>query len=152
MAPARDGSTGPLAGLTLALRQGRELLAGVADVAALEGRLAAQSVAQMLALAVVAALLACSAWGLLLAALAFLLARAGVPWLWLLPSMALLNGLIAWWAWHRIRALGADLGFGATRELLQTLPLALADCDDPMRDDPPAHDERMEGGDVDEKP
>ncbi len=118
---------GPLATLNQTLRQGRELLAGIADVAALEGRLAVQSVAQMLALAVGSALLACSAWGLLLAALAFALARAGVPWLWLLPTMAIVNGLLAWWAVRRLRALADDLGFKATRELLHTLPATLTE-------------------------
>ena len=45
--------SGPLGALTSSLQQGRDLLAGVADVAALESRLAAQSLTQMLALAAV---------------------------------------------------------------------------------------------------
>ncbi len=119
-------ATGPLAALGDSLQHGRELLAGVVEVAALESRLAALSLTQMLTLAVVAALLACSGWGLALAALALALARAGVPWLWLLPVMAVVNGLIAWWAWRRLTHLGGDLNFKATRQLLQALPESFA--------------------------
>lgn len=132
-----DPAGGLLNTLTGSLQQGRELLSGVAEVAALESRLAALSLAQMLALAVVAALLACSAWGLLLAALAVALARAGIPWLWLLPAMAVLNGALTWWAVCRLRALGADLGFNTTRELLRTLPANLS-TSEPDHEKPPA--------------
>jgi hypothetical protein len=131
-------ATGPLAALTQRLQQGRELVAGVADVAALEGRLAVQSLAQMLALAVGSALLACSAWGLLLAAIAFALARAGVPWLWLLPAMAVVNGLLTWWAVRRLSALTEDLGFTATRQLLRTLPKMLTERYEHDEESPPA--------------
>lgn len=123
--------------MSSSLQQGRELVAGIADVASLEGRLAALSLAQMLSLAVGAALLACSAWGLTLAALAFALASAGVPWLWLLPSMAIVNALLAWWAWCRLRALGDDLGFTATRNLLRTLPATLSTSEQ-RYEEPPA--------------
>lgn len=125
-ATGESKATGPLAALSDSLQHGRDLLSGVAEVAALESRLAALSLTQMLTLAVVAALLACSAWGLALAALAFALARAGVPWLWLLPVMAVMNGLIAWWAWCRLINLGGDLNFQATRQLLRALPTSLS--------------------------
>lgn len=123
--------------MSSSLQQGRELLAGVAEVASLESRLAALSLAQMLSLAVATALLACSAWGLALAALAFALAGAGIPWLWLLPSMAIANGLLAWWIWHRLSALSDDLGFQATRKLLRTLPATLSTSEQ-SHEKPPA--------------
>lgn len=127
--PSGDGAAPP--SLLETLRQTlRSLLAqwlGLLNLAALEARLAALNLVEMIALALCAALFALTTWWLLLAALTVLLVRSGVPLLATLAGIAVLNVLLAALTLGRVRKLGESLRFSATRAVLQGAPTSESD-------------------------
>lgn len=94
-------------------------ISGAVDLAALEARLAALSLLEMLALAMTLAVLAITAWLLVLVLIALALMAAGLP-LWLSVTVLLVTNLAACvWIVLRIRRKSADATFPATRSVFR---------------------------------
>jgi hypothetical protein len=120
-APATDSAPPSLLDtLRLSLRALLAQWLSVVDLVALEARLAALNLVEMIALALCAALCALTAWWLLLAALTALLVAAGVPLTAMLAGIAATNLALAIFAVLRLRKLGDNLQFSATRAALES--------------------------------
>jgi hypothetical protein len=117
-APADDEPTlATLASGTAALV--RELATDTLGLAALEVRLAAISLAGMVAAALAAAFAVMAFWLLLQAGLMVAFARMGADVLWLLVAFTVFNGLTALLLLLSIRRLSRHLTFKATAEALR---------------------------------
>jgi len=92
-----------------------ELLPHYLELVALEGRLAALSVARMLAYGIGAALLVVTSWLVFMAALAVWLYHHGMTVESVLLGVSLLNGVLGVVAWQLAKRLSGNLLFSATR-------------------------------------
>lgn len=118
-APPRVGAQASLTALAATIgRSARDVVAHVAEIAALESRLAGVTLAIMAGAALAAVILVLSAWGLLLAAAVYGLMAAGMaPPAALLVATAItlvVAGLLLW----LIARLVPRLKFAATRRAL----------------------------------
>lgn len=104
------------------LHNGRALLGRALDLATLEARLAALSVVEMLALAVVIGLMAFTIWLLVLAAIAATLIKLGLGWPWTLLLLGALAAVALLLGIKRVRWLSENLRFAATRHALGESP------------------------------
>lgn len=121
-APEERPGPEPLAEGAALLASLRDVAARYADLFAAELRRAGLSLGLLLGVAVAMGVLAVTAWMLGCAALAALAVAAGQSPALALAAMALLNGLAAGGCWFVARALLRNLGFAATRRMMQPEP------------------------------
>lgn len=103
------------AGLWRALR---DLVVDALDLLTLEGRLAAVSLARIVALALFIGVAAAGAWLALLAALALSLAQQGIDWPLVFLGVAAASGAALVLAWIGVRRVSRNVLFTATRRHL----------------------------------
>lgn len=116
--PHEDPSVGGLLGD--AARSAVAEIRGGVELVATEGRLAALSLAAMLAMALAAVVFIIATWLALAAALTVWLVSLGYSAVVVLLGVAAANLLLAWLAAIAIRALSRNLLFERTRRRLQT--------------------------------
>ena len=95
-----------------------DLVSDRLELLALELHRAGRGIVQIVVLVLLAAILGVTAWLALCGGIALVLVALGVSWALAMPTVLLVNMLLAWAALARIRSLVATLGLPATRRHL----------------------------------